>query len=168
MAANGLRQSNSYLGAQYRRLRSKLDTPCANKAMANKLARLIYRVMKFGQEYVDKGAQSYEEAFRRRQILAVAKRAAGLGFQPTERSDWVGYWRELAAGFSPLLQDVGEIPDVPATFLNAPQSPPSATLIRHRPSSIRYVPAAWQSAARTVFRLVRHVWEGVRLHGSVA
>ena len=81
MAANGLRQSDSYLGAQYRRLRSKLDTPCANKAMANKLARLIYRVMKFGQEYVDKGAQSYEEAFRRRQILAVAKRAAGLGFQ---------------------------------------------------------------------------------------
>src|SRR6202795_2654489 len=38
MAANALRTSKTYLGAQFRRLRSRLDTPVAIKAMAAKLA----------------------------------------------------------------------------------------------------------------------------------
>jgi transposase len=39
MAATTLRQSKTYLGAQFRRLRTKLGPPCAIKAMAAKLAR---------------------------------------------------------------------------------------------------------------------------------
>jgi transposase len=48
-------RSQSALGANFRRLRSKLGAPKAITAMAHKLARLIYRMMKFGTEYVDKG-----------------------------------------------------------------------------------------------------------------
>ena len=39
MAASTLRLSNTYLGAQFRRLRTKLGAPIAVKAMAAKLAR---------------------------------------------------------------------------------------------------------------------------------
>jgi transposase len=41
MAASTLRLSNTYLGAQFRRLRTKLGAPVAMKAMAAKLARLV-------------------------------------------------------------------------------------------------------------------------------
>jgi len=40
MAASTLRQSDTYLGAQFRRLRTTLGAPRAIKAMAAKLARL--------------------------------------------------------------------------------------------------------------------------------
>jgi len=47
--------------AQYRRLRSKLGAPKAITAMAHRLARLVYRMLKYGQHYVDKGAEYYEQ-----------------------------------------------------------------------------------------------------------
>ena len=43
MAASTLRLSNTYLGAQFRRCRTRLGAPVAIKAMAAKLARLVYR-----------------------------------------------------------------------------------------------------------------------------
>jgi hypothetical protein len=60
MAATTLRRSNTYLGAQFRRLRTKLGAPIAIKAMAAKLARLVYRMLRYGMEYVDRGAAFYE------------------------------------------------------------------------------------------------------------
>src|SRR5580704_1029512 len=48
-AANTLIRSRSYLGAQYRRLRTKLGAPKAITAMAQRLARLVYRMLKYGQ-----------------------------------------------------------------------------------------------------------------------
>ena len=65
LAATTLLRSQSYLGAQYRRLRGKLGAPKAITAMAHKLARLVYRMLKWGHEYVDKGLQYYEERHRR-------------------------------------------------------------------------------------------------------
>jgi transposase len=47
MAANSLLRSQSYLGAQYRRLRTKLGAPKAITAMAHRLARLVYRMLKW-------------------------------------------------------------------------------------------------------------------------
>ena len=52
MAASTLLRSKSYLGAQYRRLRSRLGAPKAITAMAHKLARLVYRLLKYGHEYL--------------------------------------------------------------------------------------------------------------------
>ena len=83
-AANTLMRSRSYLGAQYRRLRTKLGAPKAITAMAHRLARLVYRMLKYGQAYVDKGTEYYEERFRQQQIQLLRKRATRLGFQVAE------------------------------------------------------------------------------------
>jgi hypothetical protein len=81
MAASTLLKSQSYLGAQYRRFRTKLGAPKAITAMAHKLARLVYRLLRFGHEYIDRGANYYEERHRQQQIALLKKRAAKLGLQ---------------------------------------------------------------------------------------
>lgn len=79
LAAGTLLKSETYLGAQYRRFRTKLGAPKAKKAMANKLARIIYRMFKYGETYVDKGRQLYEEKYRQQQIQMLARKASQLG-----------------------------------------------------------------------------------------
>lgn len=76
VAATTLLKSRSYLGAKYRRLRAKLGAPKAITAMAHKLARLVYPMLKYGQEYVDKGTQYYEERHRHQQVEHLKKTAA--------------------------------------------------------------------------------------------
>jgi transposase len=83
MAANALMRSRTYLGAQYRRLRTKLGAPKAITAMAHRLARLVYRMLKYGQRYVDKGAEYYEQRYRQQQIQLLTKKAAKLGLRIT-------------------------------------------------------------------------------------
>src|SRR5258708_22654663 len=53
LAARNLIRSRSYLGAQYRRLRTKLGAPKAITAMAHRLARLVYPMLDYGQRYVN-------------------------------------------------------------------------------------------------------------------
>ena len=84
MAASCLRLSNTYLGAQFRRFRTKLGSPVAIKAMAAKLARLVYRMLRFGMEFIDRGAQFYEDQMRALQVRHLKWKAAKLGFQLTE------------------------------------------------------------------------------------
>jgi transposase len=81
LAATTLLRSQSYLGAQYRRLRGKLGAPKAITAMAHKLARLVYRLLKWGHAYVDQGQQYYEERHREQQVHLLKQRAAKLGLQ---------------------------------------------------------------------------------------
>src|SRR5262252_10526201 len=81
MSARSLRLSDSYLGAQFRRLRSRLGAPVATKAMAAKLARLIYRMLRYGMRYVDQGAEFYEAQYRKQQVSYLKRRAAQLGLQ---------------------------------------------------------------------------------------
>jgi transposase len=80
MAASTLRESDSYLGAQFRRFRARLGDPKAITAMGAKLARLVYRMLKYGQEYVDKGTALYEEKYRQQQVRLLAKKAAQHGY----------------------------------------------------------------------------------------
>jgi transposase len=86
-AASTLIRSQSYLGAQYRRLRTRLGAPKAVTAMARKLACLFYRLIKRGQQYVDKGAQYYESRYQQQQIRAVIRRAKQLGLQVIQPTD---------------------------------------------------------------------------------
>jgi len=83
MAAWSLFRSQSALGANFRRLRRKLGAPKAVTAMAHKLAKLVYRMLKFGQAYVDKGAEHYEAKYRQQTIKWLAKTAAALNLQLT-------------------------------------------------------------------------------------
>jgi transposase len=84
LAAGTLLGSDTYLGAQYRRLRTKLGAPKARKAMANKLARIAYRMLKYGEKYVDQGKEFYEQKYRQLQIRMLTKKAHELGLQLTQ------------------------------------------------------------------------------------
>jgi len=84
MAALALSRGPSALGAYYRRMRAKLGAPKALTATAHKLALLFYRLLRFGEDYVDIGAMQYEEKFRAKQIKSITRRAAELGLQVTE------------------------------------------------------------------------------------
>jgi len=81
MAASTLLKSKTYLGAQFRRLRTSLGAPVAIKAMAAKLARLVYRMLRYGMQFADQGAWLYEQKHRQRQISSLKRKAADLGFQ---------------------------------------------------------------------------------------
>jgi transposase len=89
MAAWSLFRSQSALGANFRRLRRKLGAPKAVTAMAHKLARLVYRMLKFGQGYVDQGMEHYEAKYRQDQIKWLAKSAAALNLQLTPLAEVV-------------------------------------------------------------------------------
>jgi transposase len=80
IAASTLRLSDSYLGAQFRRFRVKLGAPKAITAMAHKLAVLFYRMLRLGEEYVDRGHSFYEERYRQQQVALLNRKAAQLGF----------------------------------------------------------------------------------------
>ena len=81
MAASTLWRSKTYLGAKFRRLRARLGTPKAITAMAHTLARLAYRMLKYGERYVDKGIIYYEKKYREHEIRSIQKRAKELGLQ---------------------------------------------------------------------------------------
>ena len=83
MAATSLWRSKTYLGAKFRHLRARLGAPKAITAMAHTLARLVYRMLRYGDQYVDKGMQFYEEKYRQHQILSIQKKAKDLGLAIT-------------------------------------------------------------------------------------
>jgi transposase len=83
MAAMNLRNSQSALGAYYRRLCARMDKGKAVTACAHKLARLIYAMLTKGEDYVDQGQAYYEEKYRERVVKNLTKRAEALGFQLT-------------------------------------------------------------------------------------
>ena len=46
---------------------------------ASRPARLVYRMRKYGQQYVDKGMEHYDQTYRDQQIQSLKKKAAKLG-----------------------------------------------------------------------------------------
>lgn len=81
MCAQSLLNSKSALGAYARRMRTRKDTPVAITATAHKLARLIYRTLKYGQEYVDVGDDFYEAKYKAALVKSLQRRAKSLGYQ---------------------------------------------------------------------------------------
>lgn len=80
-------QSKSALGAFGRRLRSRLDAPKAIKALAHKLARIVYRMLKTGKPYADAGELYYEQKYRDHLLKRLHKQAARFGFQLTPATE---------------------------------------------------------------------------------
>jgi transposase len=81
MAASNLRNSQSALGAYFRRLCGRMDKAKAVTACAHKLARIIYTMLTKGEAFVDQGQEHYEEKYRQRVVKSLTKRAEQLGFQ---------------------------------------------------------------------------------------
>jgi len=81
MAAQALSNSQSALGAFYRRMRKRLGPAKANTATAHKLARIFYRMLKYGNRYVDLGLDYYERKYRETVINNLKRKAKELGFE---------------------------------------------------------------------------------------
>jgi transposase len=81
VCSQSLFNSQTALGAFARRMRSRLGPEKAIVATAHKLALLIYRMLKFGKDYVDVGQDTYERQFKERAVKYLARRAKQLGFQ---------------------------------------------------------------------------------------
>lgn len=81
VAAQALHSSKSALGAFSRRMKARLGPAKATTATARKLAVLIYRMLKYGQDYVDQGQELYERHYRLQRERGLAKQAQSLGFQ---------------------------------------------------------------------------------------
>jgi transposase len=81
MAAQGCHHAKNALGAFYRRIQARCGGAKAVVATARKIAERVYRLLKYGHEYVRQGEQAYEEAFRLRTLKAMARKAESLGYQ---------------------------------------------------------------------------------------
>lgn len=86
-AASGLHNSRSYLGAFLRRKKAQLGAPKAITATAHKLARLIYSMLRYGTEYVDRGQDYYERTYRQRALANLRRNAKRFGFELTPSAD---------------------------------------------------------------------------------
>jgi len=81
MAALSLRRSQTALGAYYRRIAQRVGGDVAVFATARKLATLIYRLLRWGQPYVDEGAQAYEARYHQQRLRNLTAKAKDLGYQ---------------------------------------------------------------------------------------
>lgn len=81
LAAQGVANSHSALGAYYRRMRARLGAPKAITATAHKLARLVYSMLRYGTAYVDAGQQAYEQKYRDRVLTNLQRKAKAFGYQ---------------------------------------------------------------------------------------
>jgi len=55
--------------------------PKAITATAHKLARIYYRMLKYGKSYVDVGMEYYEQRYRERVLTGLKRRASEMGFK---------------------------------------------------------------------------------------
>lgn len=81
MSAVSLRNSKTALGAEYRRIARRKGAGVAVFAMARKLAVLIYRLLRWGQSYVDEGCDAYEKRFQAARLRSCRSTAKALGYK---------------------------------------------------------------------------------------
>ena len=81
IAAQTLHKSKTALGAFYRRMRARLGAPKAITAAARKLAATVYRMLKYGEAFVERGQEAYEQQYKARVLANLRRSAKHLGFQ---------------------------------------------------------------------------------------
>lgn len=79
IAALSLLRGKSALSAFCRRMRARLGPAKAITATAHKLAVLLFRMVRYGQDYVDQGQQAYEQQYRQQQRAWLLRQARRLG-----------------------------------------------------------------------------------------
>ncbi len=80
MAATSLQRSKTALGASFRRIARHKGGAVAVFATARQLARLIYRMLRYGHDYVDIGERAYDLQFRVRRLASLTETAKSLGY----------------------------------------------------------------------------------------
>ena len=86
MAATSLHHSETALGAYFRQIARRKSNDIAVFATARKLATLIYRLLRYGQPYVDEGAEAYEKRYRADRIKGLTAAAKALGLEITPKA----------------------------------------------------------------------------------
>lgn len=81
MAAQGCHRAKHALGAFYRRIQARCGGPKAVVATARKIAERVYRLLKYGAEYVRQGEKVYEDAYQLRTVKSMAKKAQSMGYK---------------------------------------------------------------------------------------
>jgi transposase len=79
-AANTLYKAECAFGAYLRRMKARLGSPKAITALAHKLAKLIYLMLKYGHDYVEKGVEFYEDMYQKRREASLKKKAKEMGY----------------------------------------------------------------------------------------
>jgi transposase len=85
LAASTLYNSPTALGAYLRRLKSRKGPMKATTAVAHKLAKIIYNMLRYGTEYREAGQAYYEEKYRDRKLKNLQRQAAELGLALVEK-----------------------------------------------------------------------------------
>lgn len=80
-AAIAVRNSRSALGAYYRRMARRLGPGVAVFTTARKLGALVYRMLRWGQQYVDIGQEAYEQNYQAAKLRTLTSTAAQLGYR---------------------------------------------------------------------------------------
>jgi transposase len=81
LAAQGCHHAKNALGAFYRRIQARAGGGKAVVATARKIAERVYRLLKYGEEYVRQGIEAYEQAYQTRVFKGLARKAGELGYQ---------------------------------------------------------------------------------------
>jgi len=84
-AAFALQNSKTALGAYFRHMAKRKDADVAAFATARKIATYIYRMLRWGQPYVDAGAEAQEKLYETIRLNHLKSFAAALGFELVPR-----------------------------------------------------------------------------------
>ncbi len=87
MCAQAVGRTMTPLGVFYRRIKGRIGGMGACTATAHKLARLLYRTLKHGRDYVQQGTDEYAAKMRADAERLLRKKAAALGLELTPRTE---------------------------------------------------------------------------------
>lgn len=81
MAAQGLAKTKSPLAMFYKRIKSRIGGKGAITATAHKLSGLVYRMLKYGKDYVKQSMAEYERKIKDQLERSLRRKAAALGYE---------------------------------------------------------------------------------------
>lgn len=80
LAACAVRNTQTAIGAFYRRIRSRRGAPKAITATARKIATIYYRMLATGQDFIELGQDAYEKNYQERLLRNLSRKATRLGY----------------------------------------------------------------------------------------
>jgi transposase len=86
MAAQNVSRTKTALGGFFRKIKSRKGAPKAVTATARKIACLVYRLLKYGKDYVEQGLKQYEQKYKNSQKSFLEKLAKQLGYSIIENT----------------------------------------------------------------------------------
>jgi hypothetical protein len=81
LAAQSLWQAQNYFGELYRRWKARLGSPKAITAMAHKLARILWHLLKYKQPFNPEVFAKEEEKIKRKKLNRLHNMAATLNYR---------------------------------------------------------------------------------------